>query len=202
VFAAGAIRGVRPDPTNDQSVYLQYLLIAVSLTVAAVPEGLPACVTITLAVGMQKMSHKKALIKNLYKVETLGSASVVCTDKTGTLTAGVQTAVRMWFNKTLYQFDKVGFDPEGSCTPSQGGQALTSADPAAFTGLVAILACNKNVQLSLETITSDKGVMRQEWQCTGNMSERPLIVAGRKLGMAFVVFSRLSVSLSLAPYWL
>jgi Ca2+-transporting ATPase len=75
VFVIGVSSGRGSDPHNSNPVWLQMLLVAVSLTVAAVPEGLPACVTITLAIGMQHMVQKHALIRNLHSVETLGSAT-------------------------------------------------------------------------------------------------------------------------------
>jgi Ca2+-transporting ATPase len=87
VAAAGALRGLPP---------VELLLSSVSLAVAAVPEGLPAIVTIALAVGVQRMSARCVLIRRLPAVETLGCASVICTDKTGTLTTGVMAVRELW----------------------------------------------------------------------------------------------------------
>jgi len=87
VGALGLVRGMR---------WLDVLMSAVSLAVAAVPEGLPAVVTIALAIGVQRMAARHALIRKLPAVETLGSATVICTDKTGTLTTGVMTVRELW----------------------------------------------------------------------------------------------------------
>eukprot|EP00463_Aulacantha_scolymantha_P005154 TRINITY_DN646_c0_g1_i3.p1 TRINITY_DN646_c0_g1~~TRINITY_DN646_c0_g1_i3.p1 ORF type:complete len:201 (+),score=21.59 TRINITY_DN646_c0_g1_i3:430-1032(+) len=115
---------LKPDPTKDLNPYMQILLLAVSLTVAAVPEGLPVCVTIALAHGMKVMSDKHSVVKKMKSVETLGSASVVCSDKTGTLTTGVMTVRRIW-TPTKWQCLKVtgeGYTPEGHFFPVDGNE--------------------------------------------------------------------------------
>jgi len=192
VFIIGVTTGRGTVPGDPNPRALQMLLIAVSLTVAAVPEGLPTCVTITLAIGMRRMLQKRALIRNLHSVETLGSASVICTDKTGTLTKGEMTAKRMWFRGQTYTFTKGGFDPTGTVIPegvaeNQSEQELKAIGDRIKGGeqevpiMVAALCSDANVQF--ENLNEDKDdEPRMGWRAFGNMSDVPMVVASLKAG--------------------
>ncbi len=105
VFGVGMLQGGAP---------LALFMIAVSLAVAAVPEGLPAVVTVSLALGMQEMIKRHALIRRLSSVETLGSATVICSDKTGTLTQNEMTVTRIWVDGQMVKVSGQGYTPIGN----------------------------------------------------------------------------------------
>merc|ERR1711988_1250450 len=103
----------REDPENPEgNAWLYMILIAVTLAVAAIPEGIPLCVTISLSIGCSEMVKKNVLVRKLAAVETLGSASVICSDKTGTLTEGKMTMVQMYSGGVKYDVSGKGFDPK------------------------------------------------------------------------------------------
>ena len=127
VFVFGVCLGRSALGDADSSPWLYIILIAVTLAVAAIPEGIPLCVTISLSIGGQDMVKKDILVRKLAAVETSGSASVVCSDKTGTLTEGKMTIVRMWSGGVAYNVTGKGFDPTiGSFSRSSTGTDANS----------------------------------------------------------------------------
>ena len=167
VFIVGWLRGFNP---------LQMFLIAVSLAIAAVPEGLPAVVTISLALGMREMIKRHALIRRLSSVETLGSATVICSDKTGTLTQNVMTVTRMWVDGEFIEVTGSGYDPDGEF--HLDGKPVNLIDyPAALTNLW-VTTLNNDAQLEV----SGASDMRQTYRTVGDPTEGALIVAAAKTG--------------------
>lgn len=105
VFIVGYFR------TGDS--LLDNLMVAVSLAVAAIPEGLTAVVTIVLSIGMNRMAERKAIVKSLVSVETLGATTAICSDKTGTLTQNEMTITKIWTNEKEYEVEGSGYEPKG-----------------------------------------------------------------------------------------
>ena len=105
VFIFGLLRGFP---------FLTILLFSIALSVAAVPEALPAVVTGSLAIGMRKMAKRNALVRRMSAVETLGSTTVICSDKTGTLTKGEMTVRKLHFSDIEIEISGVGYEPVGS----------------------------------------------------------------------------------------
>ena len=105
VFVVGYFR------TSDS--LLENLMVAVSLAVAAIPEGLTAVVTIVLSIGMNRMAERKAIVKSLVSVETLGATTAICSDKTGTLTQNEMTITKVWTNEKEYEVEGSGYEPKG-----------------------------------------------------------------------------------------
>ncbi len=155
-------------------------IIAISLAIAAVPEGLPAVVTISLALGMREMIRRHALIRKLASVETLGSATVICSDKTGTLTQNEMTVTRLWSDGKMIEVTGAGYVPQGEFKIKQ--KLVDIADyPGALTALwLGVL--NNDADLEI-TGASDMG---QTYRVVGDPTEGALIVAAAKAGIFHV----------------
>jgi len=155
-------------------------IIAISLAIAAVPEGLPAVVTISLALGMREMIRRHALIRKLASVETLGSATVICSDKTGTLTQNEMTVTRLWSDGQFIEVTGTGYIPQGEFTIEQKPVDIANY-PAALTALwLGVL--NNDSQLEV-TGASD---MQQTYRVVGDPTEGALIVAATKAGVLHI----------------
>ena len=161
IVALGVIRG--------QS-FIEMLIFGIALAVAVVPEALPAVVTISLALGVQRMVKRHALMRRLPVVETLGSTSVICSDKTGTLTRDEMTVRALYTSGTFIEVSGSGYLPEGSLTVHEGGPLPESLHELLLAGVL----CN------------DAGIFKNKegaWQIEGDPTEAALLVLARKAGL-------------------
>lgn len=165
MFGWGMIRG--------QDTWHELLLEAVSLAVAAIPEGLPAITTITLALGMQRMAKRGAIVRKLAAVETLGAATVICSDKTGTLTANEMTVREVYAGGRSYDVTGTGYDPRGEIRDLEG-KAVDPAERPALKDLLATITLANTAQLE-----------RREgsWRVVGDPTEGALLTLAAKGGL-------------------
>ena len=168
-------------PIRSAADVVAVLLLGVSLAVAAVPEGLPAILSMVLALGVQRMAKHNAIIKNLSSVETLGSASVICTDKTGTLTRAEMTIERVVTASGDTRVTGVGYAPAGEIT--YNGVALTAG---ALRDEHIVLLGGGSLAGNAELSQAAGG----EWQIHGDPTEAAFLVAERKLGIIEVTEHR------------
>ncbi|WP_448873784.1 cation-transporting P-type ATPase [Desulfobulbus propionicus] len=151
----------------------EMFMAAVALAVGAIPEGLPAAVTITLAIGVAKMARRNAIIRKLSAVETLGSTTVICSDKTGTLTQNQMTVQEIHAGGELYLVSDDGYEPRGDFS-HRGEIVVPTASPALYECLLAGLLCNDAV------LTRDE---ENRWRVEGDPTEAALVVAANKGGL-------------------
>ncbi len=168
IFVEGLITGTEA---------LEMFIIAVSLAIAAVPEGLPAVVTITLALGMQEMISRNALIRRLSSVETLGSTTVICSDKTGTLTQNEMTVTQVAVDGEFLDITGTGYQPEGQFLCDGEEVDLKENYPGILTALW-IAALNNDA--TLEPDYDERG--QKSVRMVGDPTEGALLVAAAKAG--------------------
>ncbi len=169
IVALGLLRG---------QPWLEMFMFGIALAVAVVPEALPAVVTISLAIGVQRMARRNALVRRLSAVETLGCTSVICSDKTGTLTRGEMTVRRIFVTGRFLDVSGVGYEPQG--TFSENGRVVDPTAPA----LQALL--RGAVLASDARLTQSDG----RWVVKGDPTEGALVVAAAKAGLQKTVLDR------------
>jgi len=169
-LAVGAITGVLGWVNHVPAE--EVLQAAIALAVAAVPEGLPAVATITLALGVHRMARRRALVRRLPSVETLGAVTVLCTDKTGTLTAGAMTVTEVCTPERVYRVTGTGYAPHGAFL-------LDGADPQPKADADLMLA----LRIGATANRADAVLSDGTWVAHGDPTEAALVVAARKAGI-------------------
>ena len=162
LFMLGMLRG---------TPLMELFMTSVSLAVAAVPEGLPAIVTVALSLGVMRMSRHHALVRKLAAVETLGSTTVICTDKTGTLTVGQMTVRGLYVADQSYEVTGEGYGPKGEVRFV--GKKVNAGHTAPLLELATVLIGSNNSHLAEE---------EGAWKVIGDPTEGALLVAGIKAG--------------------
>ncbi len=172
IFGLGLWEAYQDGALTVNEIHLM-LMTSISLAVAAIPEGLPTVVTIVLALGMQRMAKKNSIMKKLHAVETLGSISVICSDKTGTLTQNQMTVVKVFTLSKIYGVSGEGYNPVGQLTHNEQPVDVTTEPDLALL-LRGAMLCNDANLTSTEANTS--------WSIIGDPTEGALVVAGYKGG--------------------
>lgn len=164
-------------------------MAAVALAVGAIPEGLPAAVTIVLAIGVARMARRQAIIRKLPAVETLGSTTVICSDKTGTLTENQMTVQEIVAGRVSYRVTGVGYTPEGAIL-RQDTPVDPFSSPALLECLKAGLLCNDS-----RLVATAGG-----WEVQGDPTEGALIVSAHKIGLTAEVWTQQLARLDTIPF--
>lgn len=178
VFVVGILR-IPPGEGGFMDSLVNTFMIAVSLAIAAVPEGLAAVVTISLALGMREMVRRHALIRRLASVETLGSASVICSDKTGTLTQNEMTVTRVWVDGDNFAVTGTGYVPKGEFLLS--GRTIDIKDHPCLANALWIGVLNNDSYL--ETSENGNGTGDASYRLVGDPTEGSILVAAIKSGV-------------------
>ena len=165
-------------------------MAAVALAVGAIPEGLPAAVTITLSIGVSRMARRRAIIRKLPAVETLGSTTMVCSDKTGTLTVNQMTVSEIVAGDTLYEVTGTGYQPVGEIQVVNEGDANFAANAAARECSIAGVLCN------------DSALAQQDdrWEVQGDPTEGALLTSAAKGGFDHREWNSICRRLDVIPF--
>ncbi len=170
VFVTGMLRG---------GTIIEMFMTAISLAVAAIPEGLPAVVTIVLALGMERMVKRHVIMRKLLAVETLGSTTVICSDKTGTLTQNEMTAVRLFAGGQEYKVTGEGYSPTGEFFRA----SARVGDPTQDIDLKRLLEIASLCNDSRLELSGDAG-SDATWRIAGDPTEGALVVVAAKAGLS------------------
>ena len=163
---------------------VEMFMAAVALAVGAIPEGLPAAVTITLAIGVSRMANRRAIIRKLPAVETLGSTTVICSDKTGTLTENQMTVQRVVTQDHAYTLTGGGYSPEGTIQAAETADATGASEALEASTLVGRDETLAEL-LRAGVLCNDSSLYHEDgqWRVQGDPTEGALLVAAAKAGM-------------------
>lgn len=195
VFGAGVLRG--------EDIF-DMLMTGITIAIAAIPEGLPATVTIALALAVNRMMKHKALVNKLHSVETLGCASVICSDKTGTITENKMTVTELSTSGSDYFFSGTGYKISGEITR---GEEKIAVNPKTEKALTESLKCGV-ICSTAEIFTEKAGISRRrgslkgkgEWSVTGDPTEIALLVAAAKGGITKEILGKYAEKLDEFPF--
>jgi Ca2+-transporting ATPase len=195
VFGAGVLRG--------EEIF-DMLMTGITVAIAAIPEGLPATVTIALALAVNRMMKHKALVNKLHSVETLGCASVICSDKTGTITENKMTVTELSTVNSDYYFSGTGYKISGEITK---GNEKIAVNPKTEKALAESLKCGV-ICSTADIFTEKAGVSRRrgslkgkgEWNVIGDPTEIALLVAASKGGITKEILGKYAEKLDEFPF--
>jgi Ca2+-transporting ATPase len=170
---------------------VEMIITGIALAVAAIPEGLPAVVTITLALGLQKLSKSNAIIRKLPAVESLGSTTVICADKTGTLTKNEMTVRRIWHSGADVSVTGEGYNPEGKFLAS--GREVAPPKDRALEPILRTAALCSNAELETDNGQNigQKATESPSFKIVGDPTEGALAVAAQKAGISLEGYPRI-----------
>lgn len=178
VFSAGVLRG--------ENVF-DMMMMGITIAIAAIPEGLPATVTIALALAVNRMLKQKALVNKLHSVETLGCTSVICSDKTGTITENKMTATELVTVNEHYYFSGMGYRISGGVTKSAEGIAVNPKNERALTDtlICGVMCSTAKISAKMPVKSRMRGQLagKGEWDVTGDPTEAAILIAAAKVGI-------------------
>lgn len=178
VFGAGVLRG--------ENVF-DMLMTGITIAIAAIPEGLPATVTIALALAVNRMLKQRALVNKLHSVETLGCTSVICSDKTGTITENKMTVTEMSTAENTYHFSGMGYRISGAVTKGNDGKTVNPKYEKSLceTMKCAVVCSTAEINTDVPVKSRNRGQLtgKGEWNVTGDPTEIAMLIAAAKSGI-------------------